>query len=176
MNGGLERWREALRGLQSVSGSTIVTNEAGTGVLSVGRIGTGELALRGGSVVADTLLATNGGRSVLTFGHGELTTLHGVTISNASKVTLGTSGSNAFVWNAIGGLNRIITGQFDYGGLTLGQGGSRARVNLAVRTPYYPFPDWTHTVAMRFLSAAAQNSRLTRSSWGFSQEASAMWL
>ncbi|MDD5138739.1 MAG: hypothetical protein PHY43_00590 [Verrucomicrobiales bacterium] len=117
----------------AVSGSLIVTNEAGTGILSIGRIGTGELALRGGSVVADTLLATNGIRSILTFGHGDLTTLQGVTVSNASKVTLGTTASNLFVWNAIGGMNRIITGQFDYGGLTLGanSGGSRARINLS---------------------------------------------
>lgn len=115
-----------------VGGSIIATNEAGTGVLSVGRLGTGELALRGGNVVADTLLATNGNRSVLTFGHGELTTLRGVTVSNASKVTLGTEASDLFVWNAIGGTNRIITGQFDYGGLTLGtsSGSSRARINL----------------------------------------------
>jgi len=116
-----------------ISGSMIVTNVAGAGVLSVGRIGTGELALRGGSVVADTFLATNGSRSVLTFGHGELTTLRGMTVSNASKLTLGTTASNLFVWNAIGGTSRIITDQFDYGGLTLGasSGGRRARVSLS---------------------------------------------
>ncbi len=116
----------------AVSGSLIVTNEAGAGVLSIGRIGTGELALRGASVVADVLLATNGTRSILTFGHGELTTLQGVTVSNASKVSLGTTASNLFVWNVIGGTNRIITGQFDYGGLTLGEAGGvkRARLNI----------------------------------------------
>lgn len=116
----------------SVSGLLAVTNSSRSGVLSVGRAGTGELAILGGSVTADTLWATNGSRSILTFGHGDLTTLQGVTISNASKVILGTSPGNLFTWNIAGGTNRIITSQFAYGGLTLGaiSGGHRGKVNL----------------------------------------------
>lgn len=116
----------------AVNGALIVTNEAGTGVLSIGRVGTGELELRGGKVVADSLLATGGSRSILKFGSGDLTTLRGATISNAGKVTLGTTASNVFTWNIAGGANQIITGEFDYGGLTLGadRGGSRAKLNL----------------------------------------------
>jgi len=117
----------------TVSGLTAVTNASGSGVLSVGRFGTGELAIRGGSVVADQVVATNGLRSILTFGQGELTTLLGSTISNAGKLVLGTVANNLFVWNIPGGTNRILTSQFTYGGLTLGaiSGGSRAEVNLA---------------------------------------------
>jgi T5SS/PEP-CTERM-associated repeat protein len=118
--------------LTSVSGSLIVTNATGTGVLSAGGFGTGELAIGGGDVTTDLLQATNGTLSILTFGHGELTTLRGATVQNAGKLILGTTSGGQFVWNAVGGTNQIITGQFVYGGLTLGaaSGGGRARINL----------------------------------------------
>jgi T5SS/PEP-CTERM-associated repeat protein len=116
----------------AVSGLLAVTNTSRSGVMSVGRAGTGELAILGGSVATDTLLATNGSGSILTFGHGDLTSLQGVTVSNGGKLTLGTSAGNLFVWNIPGGTNRIITSQFTYGGLTLGaiSAGRRAKVNL----------------------------------------------
>lgn len=116
----------------AIDGLLAVTNASGSAVLSVGGAGTGELAIRGGNVVADVVVATNGNRSILTLGHGEFTTLHGLTVSNAGKLTLGTTANGLLTWNANGGNNRIITSQFDYGGLTLGEssGGRRAKVNL----------------------------------------------
>jgi hypothetical protein len=91
----------------SVSGSLIVTNEAGTGVLSVGRNGTGELAIRGGNIVTDFLQASNGSRSLLTLAHGSLTTLHGMTVSNGTLV-VGLATNAPFVWNITGGNNQIL--------------------------------------------------------------------
>ena len=116
----------------SVSGSLTVTNEAGTGVLSVGRNGTGELAIRGGNMVTDFLQASNGSRSLLTLAHGSLTTLHGMTVSNGTLV-VGLATNAPFVWNITGGNNQIVNdGSYGYGSLTLGvaSGAGRSVINL----------------------------------------------
>jgi T5SS/PEP-CTERM-associated repeat protein len=117
----------------AVSGLLAVTNATASALLSVGAAGTGELAIRGGRVVADVLRATNGSRSILTLGNGELTTLGSMVVSNAGGILVGSTPGDLFVWNAVNGTNRIITGQFDYGGLTLGSpsGGGRAQINLS---------------------------------------------
>jgi len=116
----------------SVSGSLTVTNAAGAGVISVGRAGTGELALGGGDITTDHLESMNGGRSILTLAFGNLTTLQGVTVSNGTLV-VGTSSDGPLVWNFKGGSNQIMNDGFaGYGGLTLGtsSGAGRAVVNL----------------------------------------------
>jgi len=116
----------------SVSGSLTVTNAAGAGVISVGRAGTGELALGGGDITTDHLESMNGGRSILTLASGNLTTLQGVTVSNGTLV-VGTSSDGPLVWNFKGGSNQIMNDGFaGYGGLTLGtsSGAGRAVVNL----------------------------------------------
>ena len=111
----------------AISGLLAVTNDSRSGILSVGRMAPGELSIRGGTIVVDRLLATNGSQSVLAFGHGALNTLGGMTV-NAGRLVVGTTAGNIFVWNVAGGMNRIITGPFEYGGLTLGtnSGGARA--------------------------------------------------
>lgn len=109
-----------------VSGNLTVTNDVGTGVLSVGRIGTGELAFFGGNVVTDFLQASDGSKSILTCDHGSLTTYHGSVVSNSSQLLiLGTAPNDTFTWNIAGGTNRILNyGRNSYGGLTLGGSGS----------------------------------------------------
>ncbi|HWN95744.1 MAG TPA: hypothetical protein VNT99_11975, partial [Methylomirabilota bacterium] len=58
------------------SGVLAVTNAGRSAILEVGRIGTGELDIRGGNIVADVLLATNLARSKLNHSHGSLTFLN----------------------------------------------------------------------------------------------------
>lgn len=117
----------------SAAGLVKVTNSSGSAVLSVGRVGTGELAIRGGDIVADHLVATDGDRSMLTWAYGSLTTLRGVTVNNG-KLVVGLATNAPFVWNITGGNNQILNDGFvGYGGLTLGvsSGAGRAIVNLA---------------------------------------------
>ncbi len=113
-----------------IGGVMAVTNEAGTGTLRVGGSGTGELAIRGGEVVTDWFVATNGSRSIVTLGNGILTTFRGSVVTNSGKLVVGSSPKGVFTWNILGGANRILTAPFDYGGLTLGDSG-RARINLS---------------------------------------------
>lgn len=117
-----------------VSGSVAITNPGGTGLLTVGRVGCGDLAIRGGSVFVDTLMATNGSLSTCSFDYGDLSTLRGSTFSlgSSASLVLGNVTNTTFVWNVLGGTNHIITGPFEYGGLTLGGGG---RTTLNVKGP-----------------------------------------
>lgn len=117
----------------AVSGLLAVTNFAGTAVTSIGRYWTGELAVVGGSLVTDLLQATNGGFSILDLAYGNLTTSHGVTVSNGTLV-VGADPARTFVWNILGGNNQILNDGFaGYGGLTLGQdfGVGHAVINLS---------------------------------------------
>jgi hypothetical protein len=112
------------------SGVLNVTNQMGSGVLSVGRVGTGELAIVGGNVVTDSLLAENGSQSPLSFRYGSLTTLHDVNVNNGNALVVGSATNGTFTWNIRGGANQILNGGlYGYGGLTLG-GGKGGIINL----------------------------------------------
>lgn len=89
------------------AGRLLVTNSAGTGALVIGQAGTGTLWLRGGTVVADQLFATNGASSVFTFASGTLNTLHGATIGG-DFVIGSTPDTTIAIWNMTGGTN--VTG------------------------------------------------------------------
>ncbi|MBK8001078.1 MAG: hypothetical protein IPK15_20800 [Verrucomicrobia bacterium] len=162
--------------VSAIAGSLVVTNEAGTAVLSVGRNGAGELAIRGGAVTADWLQASNGSRSVLSLGHGELTTLSGTTISNGS-LTVGSTPNALFVWNVLGGTNRIQTGPFDYGGLTLGSGtlgfnvGGRARVSVAGSNTLLTVPGLDAYGRNELILTRGAKLRTGRVQWGIGVEA-----
>jgi T5SS/PEP-CTERM-associated repeat protein len=89
-----------------LSGNLIVANAAGTGLINVGERGKGTLAILGGSVTADQLLATNVTasvtNSVLTFSSGNLTVQHGSTVLfKDSQLRVGT-GSAATTLNLLG--------------------------------------------------------------------------
>jgi T5SS/PEP-CTERM-associated repeat protein len=77
-----------------VTGRLSVTNSAATARMIVGQGGHGTYNLNGGEVVADTLLATNVGKSVFNFTSGTLRT-RSTTVANGSQFVIGNGVSPA---------------------------------------------------------------------------------
>ena len=72
------------------SGSLIVKNVLGNGCLVVGQLGQGTLMIDGGTVTVDSLIATNGANSSITFNSGTLTVRAGLIDNNQDFVVGGT--------------------------------------------------------------------------------------
>lgn len=93
-------------------GTLLVTNSAGTGTMIIGQRGDGTYNLDGGTVVADTLVATNNRflvlNSTFNFDFGTLTTLHGLVISNQNQPSVGSVPGQTATWNVLGGTNRVV--------------------------------------------------------------------
>lgn len=99
------------------SGRLVVTNAAGGAVLFVSAPGTrfvsdgggmGELILNGGTVIVDSLIATNGANSAVTFNGGTLNTKRTI-ISNGLAFTIG-NGTSLATLNFVGGTHRFANG------------------------------------------------------------------
>jgi T5SS/PEP-CTERM-associated repeat protein len=92
-----------------LSGTLLVTNPAGTGLLVISQAGKAAYNLDGGAVVADTLLATNNGagftNSTFNFDFGTLTTLNGSVITPTANFLIGTVVGQTATWNMLGGAN-----------------------------------------------------------------------
>ncbi len=88
------------------SGSLFLTSAADDGalVISQGGAGKGELILNGGSVTVDSLIATNGLNSVITFNGGTLT-VSAALIANSQDFVIGASNVTATYVVAAGGIN-----------------------------------------------------------------------
>jgi T5SS/PEP-CTERM-associated repeat protein len=78
-----------------VSGSLFVTNSAGTAQLKVGEAGRGTFNLAGGEVVTDSLLVTNGAKSVFNFTGGTLRTRNTTVSFSSGTFVVGAAASPA---------------------------------------------------------------------------------
>ncbi|HEY6166615.1 MAG TPA: hypothetical protein VI454_01155, partial [Verrucomicrobiae bacterium] len=106
-----------------VSGTLRVTNSAGTAQMIIGQGGDGTFDLNGGAVVADRLLVTNNSSSVtnstFNLNAGNLTTLHGSVITQATGFAIGTVLNQTATWTMTGGTNalNIASGNVSVGDL-----------------------------------------------------------
>jgi T5SS/PEP-CTERM-associated repeat protein len=89
--------------------SLIVTNAAGTGILTVGTGGQGTFALNGGIVIADQFVTTT--NALLFIDYGTLTTLHGSVVNVSStqpSFQIGNASNQPATWNVLGGTNFLL--------------------------------------------------------------------
>jgi GH25 family lysozyme M1 (1,4-beta-N-acetylmuramidase) len=91
-----------------ITGTLLVTNSAGTAQFKAGESGGGTFNLAGGEVIADTLLVTNGSKSVFNFTGGTLRSRN-TTVNNGSRLTVGTN-STAGTFELLGGSHSFANG------------------------------------------------------------------
>jgi hypothetical protein len=86
-------------------GNLIVTNGPGLGTLDLRR---GTIALNGGIITVDKLIATNGATSVFSFSGGTFQT-RGSAVTNGQTFLVG-NGSNPALFHLLGGVHSFATG------------------------------------------------------------------
>jgi hypothetical protein len=89
-------------------GSLTVTNQSGTGQLTLGQFGHGSLVQSGGVVSVDRLLATNNSNSVFNFNSGEFNTKSTI-ISNGQTFFVG-DGIDPATYHLLGGVHSFDNG------------------------------------------------------------------
>jgi T5SS/PEP-CTERM-associated repeat protein len=95
--------------LQVSGGSLLVTNSSGNGELAVGRSsGVGSLILDSGTVIANSLAAANGTKSVIQFNGGTFNS-GGAAVTNGSVFSVGNGGSAA-TYHLSGGVHSFANG------------------------------------------------------------------
>jgi hypothetical protein len=94
--------------IRVTGGSLTVTNQSGTGLLTIGQFGRGSLVQSGGVVSVDQLLATNGSNSVFNLSSGEFNT-KSTTISNGLTLFVG-DGSDPATYHLLGGIHSFANG------------------------------------------------------------------
>ena len=110
--------------LTIAAGAWMATNASGTGVPVTWGSGAGTLAVKGGTVVADHVYATNGGNSLVLLQAGTLTTRDSAVLASnlTSTFDIG-AGSAPATWNILGGTNLIATANYVRFGTTVGSPG-----------------------------------------------------
>jgi hypothetical protein len=94
--------------IQVTGGELNITNQAGTGQLIIGKLGTGVFTQGGGTLIVDQLLATNGTNSVVNFGSGTFNT-KSTTVSNSQTFVVGDGFGNA-TYHLLGGVHTFNDG------------------------------------------------------------------
>ena len=94
-----------------VSGTLIVTNSQGTGILASGQSASRNYTLDGGTAVADYLnFADDGALGYSKFlDYGTLTTLHGASLSVGEDLVFAFLGGKVGTWNMLGGTTTIAS-------------------------------------------------------------------
>jgi fibronectin-binding autotransporter adhesin len=100
------------------TGTLVVTNSTGSGIMVVGRTGRGTYNLDGGTVIADQLYVTNSTGSTFNFNSGTLT-LQGNAIitNNATSWIIGNTGGKQATFNINAGTTTVRTADTFIGGV-----------------------------------------------------------
>ncbi len=104
--GSLEASSNNLVQVEGAASTVVATNATKTGLVNILR---GALTMNGGTVTADTLLATNGSMSVFNLNAGTLNIKASTVVSNGSAFAVG-DGTQAATLNLVGGTHSFKNG------------------------------------------------------------------
>ena len=121
------------------SGTLRVTNSASTALFKAGEAGSGTFNLTAGEVVTDTLLVTNGSKSVFNFPGGILRSRNTI-LNNGSRLTVGTN-ITAGTFELLGGTHSFANGlTIQANSLLTGTGNISANISINLNGSVSPGP------------------------------------